>query len=89
MPARKIKRPQGVPQEAVSMTDLLSPVGAQLQEVADRLRQWLVTPYAPINQQLSTIGAGQGKMFRPALVLLTGLACGGIRARAYPVGRHD
>jgi octaprenyl-diphosphate synthase len=79
MPARKIRHPDGMSQDAVSIADFLSPVGTELLWVQDMLRQCLLTPYPLINQQLSTLGAGQGKMLRPALVLLTGKACGGIR----------
>jgi octaprenyl-diphosphate synthase len=81
MPARKIRRLDGWSQDAVSMSDFFAPAAGHLQQVQDRLRQCLVTPCQPINQQIEAIGAGQGKMIRPAIVLLTGLACGGIGPR--------
>ncbi len=78
MPARKIRRTV-LSQDSVSAVDFLAPVSQELRQVQDRLGQCLVTPYDSMNQQIQAIGAGQGKMFRPAFMLLTGLACGGIR----------
>jgi len=79
MYARKVRRPNGLSQDVVSMAELLSPVSQKLRQVQDRLSRSLVTPYDSINQQIQSIGAGQGKMFRPAFVLLSGLACGKIQ----------
>jgi octaprenyl-diphosphate synthase len=61
------------------MSEFFEPIAGWMQQVGNRLSQRLTTAYQPINQQIGTIGAGQGKMLRPAFVLLTGLACGGIR----------
>jgi octaprenyl-diphosphate synthase len=79
MPARKIRSADDVSQDADSLSELLAPIAGPMQQVADRLGQRLITPYGPINQQIETIGAGHGKMLRPAFVLLSGLACGAIR----------
>jgi octaprenyl-diphosphate synthase len=81
MPARKIRPADGPSQDTGSMSEFFAPIAAQMQQVADRLGQRLTTSYQPINQQIETIGAGQGKMLRPAFVLLTGLACGDIGPR--------
>lgn len=61
------------------MSGYFALIDEPLRQVKGRLKQCLTTPYRSINQQLLTIGAGEGKMLRPALVLLTGLACGPIR----------
>jgi octaprenyl-diphosphate synthase len=76
MPARKTRRTS---QDFVSMTDLLSPVAKELCRVREHLDRSLGTPHWAINKLLETIGAGQGKMLRPAFVLLAGRACGRIR----------
>jgi octaprenyl-diphosphate synthase len=79
MPTRKIRPGDGLSQDAVSMTEFFEPIDGRMQQVRDRLGQRLTASYRPINQHIETIGAGQGKMLRPAFVLLTGQACGGIR----------
>lgn len=59
--------------------DLFAPVVRPLEDVRCRLTERLTTPYNGINEQIESIGAGQGKLFRPALLLLSGLATGSLR----------
>jgi octaprenyl-diphosphate synthase len=75
MPIRKISS-LGMGKPAGQLAEFFAPVAEELQQVRNRLREHLITSYDGINQQIEALGAGQGKMFRPALVLLSGLACG-------------
>lgn len=78
MPIRKISSP-GMGKPVGQLAEFFAPVAEELQQVRNRLREHLITPYNSVNQQIETIGAGRGKMLRPALVLLSGLACGTLR----------
>jgi octaprenyl-diphosphate synthase len=59
--------------------EFLAPVKEELRQVRNRFREHLMTSHDGINRQIETIGAGRGKMLRPALLLLSGLACGTLR----------
>jgi len=79
MPVRKITASSPGRNDAASIEESFAPVAQELQQVQKRLRQRLITPYHGINQQMEIVGAGRGKLLRPALTLLSGLACGVIR----------
>ncbi|MEN6306818.1 MAG: polyprenyl synthetase family protein [Anaerohalosphaeraceae bacterium] len=51
----------------------------QLELVRSQLVQRLTSRYDRVNHQMESIGAGQGKLFRAAMVLLSGRAIGVIR----------
>jgi octaprenyl-diphosphate synthase len=79
MPVRKISASASGRDIAGPMAELFAPAAKPLERVRRRLCECLSTPDEGVNQQIETIGAGRGKMLRPALVLLSGLACGKLR----------
>jgi len=67
-------RPNPVP-----LQTLLSPIAAEVERVRLRIVDVLTHSAAPVSEHLSQLDAGGGKMLRPALVLLSGGAAGGVR----------
>jgi octaprenyl-diphosphate synthase len=79
MPVHKIKRPAKSRDKANSMQNLFAPIAEQLEEVRCRISERLTTQFISVNQQIESIGAGRGKLFRPAMLLLSGQATGSLR----------
>jgi octaprenyl-diphosphate synthase len=78
MPVRKTYRLVNTG-DAAAMQELFAPAAEQIAEVRCRLAERLTTPYSDINQRIQFVGAGQGKLFRPVLLLLSGQATGSLR----------
>lgn len=78
MPVRKSKKSNARPQSA-GISELFAPVAEQLELVRSQLVQRLTSRYDRVNHQMESIGAGQGKLFRAAMVLLSGRAISTIR----------
>jgi len=78
MPIRKSSSRKSVSQQPEGFSVYFEPVKAQMEMVRKRLCRSLMTDYKGLNRQLESIGVGGGKLFRPALVLLSGRACGSL-----------
>lgn len=65
------------------MQDLFASVAKPLEDVRHRMAERLTTRYGAVNQQIESIGTGQGKLFRPALLLLCGQATGSLQNAHY------
>jgi len=79
MPVRKSNKTSSKPQPAMVFADLFAPVAEQMELVRRQLTQRLTSRYDRVNNQMESIGTGQGKLFRAAMVLLSGKAIGSIR----------
>lgn len=62
-----------------AVSDLFAPVAGQLKQVRGRMVELLATRFVGINQQIESIGAGEGKLFRPAVLLLSAQLTGTLR----------
>ncbi|MBN2513260.1 MAG: polyprenyl synthetase family protein [Sedimentisphaerales bacterium] len=78
MPVRKSRKSQTHPKPA-GISELFAPVAEQLELVRSQLVGRLTSRYDSVNHQMESVGAGQGKLFRAAMVLLSGKAIGSIR----------
>ncbi|MCZ6689248.1 MAG: polyprenyl synthetase family protein [Planctomycetota bacterium] len=69
----------------MTLTSVLAPVQSSLDEVETYLREEFFSRDGVFSGILSHVGSLRGKMIRPALMLLVGRACGGIRPGHIPV----
>ncbi|MDZ4672802.1 MAG: polyprenyl synthetase family protein [Gemmatimonadota bacterium] len=71
-----------VPAGATTLADLQAPVQAELEQVRDELRRLIEADFGLIAEVNTHLLQMQGKMFRPALVLLANAATGQRNAKA-------
>lgn len=71
---------------AARMDEIYAPIAADLQRVRAVFRQELASDQAFIDDLCRHVGQYHGKLLRPALVLLCGRACGGIRPEHHVLG---
>ena len=85
MPVRKDEGDAGEGRSG-QVCDVVSVVSEELSKVRGRISEQLVTRDERVNERLGHIRNRFGKMLRPRLVLLGGLACGGIRPEHIEAG---
>ncbi|MCH7702060.1 MAG: polyprenyl synthetase family protein [Planctomycetes bacterium] len=71
--------PDSMSPVALTLEDTYAPIRAELQDVRRAFEQELVSDVAWVNELCAELAGYRGKMVRPALVLLTGQACGSLR----------
>src|SRR6516165_5803481 len=69
-----------------SRVDLYGPIVADLAEVERILKQTCESPHAAVNSLTAHLQHYQGKRLRPALLLLTARACGGVTPAHHTLG---
>ncbi len=65
--------------ETLSLVDVYAPIAADLQHAQQILADELICDQGAISDLCRHVGRFHGKLLRPALVLLAGRACGGVR----------